>query len=55
MSFKVHGSKTRLFELATDIFTITDDLEKFDVFVTVHHWYNNKNSQLETTMTNFYS
>ena len=26
---------------------------KFDVCVTVHHSYNNKNSQLEATVTNF--
>ena len=26
---------------------------RFDVCVTVHHWYNNINSQLDATMTNF--
>jgi len=25
----------------------------FDVSVTVHHWYNNVNSQLDATITNF--
>ena len=25
----------------------------FDIYVTVHHWYNNINSQLDATITNF--
>jgi len=29
------------------------ETSKFDVCVTVHHWYNNINSQLDATLTNF--
>jgi hypothetical protein len=28
-------------------------VKKFDVCVTVHHWYNNMNSQLDAKITNF--
>jgi len=31
----------------------TTNWMQFDVCVTVHHWYNNRNSQLDATITNF--
>ena len=33
--------------------TIKGTSSEFDVCVTVHHWYNNINSQIDAKITNF--
>jgi len=51
-----HEEQPGKMELATVLVTFRVfgyRLFKFDVCVTVHDWYNNINSQLDATMTDF--